>query len=153
MVDYFKKIDDEITFHHQAIARHQVDIARLETARSVISGLQHERGEAPGADAAINGHKGPLLTVRKKQIAAPPPTPMATPKRGKRQGRAKDGSRIEDHVLRVLAEVAEPIDSKEVRKRLPDVGKTSIWAVLNTLKQRGVIQWDDHRRYSIAQSQ
>jgi hypothetical protein len=62
-----RRIDQEITGHRQQIARLQVEIARLEDARLVISALAERDQMGPGIvePPLLAGSQGPLLVVRK----------------------------------------------------------------------------------------
>jgi len=66
-----KRIDEQITGHHQTIARVRVEIAKLQEARLTLMGLAEEDIAAAGyareeRQGVINGsHAKPMLIVRK----------------------------------------------------------------------------------------
>lgn len=66
-----RRLDEEIVSHHQAIARHRVEIMQLQETRKVLMGLaeddQHaaEAGRADARQALLAEHSKPVIVVRK----------------------------------------------------------------------------------------
>lgn len=158
---YLRKLDDEISGHRQAIALHQLEIARIEDARRVIVGIEERDSGHFGADYALNGAPvSPVLIARRptssedgsasqaaKYGALPPPAPEPR----QQQPRTRDGHQLTKRVLEFLKGQEEPLATSEIREAMGLVNDQRLTkrlhGALNSLKSRGIITWTPDHRY------
>lgn len=154
-----RRIDEEITFNRQQIARLQVDIVRLEDTRRVLMGLEEADAQAAAHRKAdrenlIAGSAGkPVLIVR--------PTTDEKPKKSRRGGARKRGSesvsgKMRERILAMMKPGGEPMTSSEIGTALGipkgDEPRKPLNNALYTLRVSGSLKRDEAHRYYVPPS-
>lgn len=136
-----RRIDEEITGHHQQIARHRVEIARLQETRLVLMGIAE--GDMAAAERAsqervhtINGaHARPVLIVRKEGSGEAEAERHA--KVLERKKRYRDQAKARRDEIKRAAEQASPAIKKGPKTgKTPRASASGLWRpkVLETLR-------------------
>lgn len=137
-----RRIDEEITGHHQQIARHRVEIARLQETRLVLMGIAE--GDMAAAERAsqqrvhtINGaHARPVLIVRKEGSGEAEAERHA--KVLERKKRYRDQAKARRDEIKRAAERASPAikTGPKPKTKMPRASASGLWRpkVLETLR-------------------
>jgi len=143
-----RRIDEEITGHHQQIARHRVEIARLQETRLVLMGIAegdaaaHERASQERVHTINGAHARPVLIVRKEGSGEAEAERHAKELERKKKYRdAKRAAKAKRQEVKAAAEPASPAIKKGPKSgpktgRTPRASASALWRpkVLQTLR-------------------
>ena len=163
-----KRIDEEIVGHKQAIARHQIEIVRLQDTRSVlmhlveddIAAAEASRSQERHAILAGQGSK-PMIVVRKvTEDESPPPSKTmhakngSAVKTGKPRGKRVPGkSESGDYREKILGlvDTETPMSSQEIGDHLGlprnETARKAMSNALYQLRVKGQLLRGEDRRY------
>lgn len=165
-----RRLDEEIVGHKQAIARHQVEIARLQDTRTVLMNLAESDIEAAqahreerGAHITNGQHAKPVLIVRKTGSGDEGPPPTMHAKNGgetktskpRRKLAGSVSGQFRERILKALEGADEPMASLEIGDYLGvprgDEPRKPMSNALYQLRVKGEIVRDAQNRYSLPQ--